>query len=140
MGCHIVKHIRNKCWYFFYFIITIANTKLSDWWLEIAKSSDNGLEIKRGSPCSKVGCFSRAGERWRQEALWGAWKGAPPHPQHSHGLCNVDITSSARSSPCHFPELPGGSVGPVSQWTHEAGPRLHPSTQHSAPHTVGAVL
>ena len=120
-GMHTVKHTHNKCWYCLDFIITIANTKLFDWWLEIqpklrqwAGDQESGVLAARWGVSAgqgRGGGRRPLGEHARVEGS------PPPHPQHSHGLCNVDITSSARSSLSIFQESPGGSIKSVSQWT-----------------------
>ena len=105
---------------FFYFIIIIANTKLYDWWLEIQPKAQTGAGDKSGESLQKGGVFQLGRGEVEAGGPLGSMHvegGPPPHLQHSSGLCNVDITSSARSSPAIFHESPSGSIKSVSRWT-----------------------
>ena len=97
-GMHVVKHTHNKCWYLFYFIIIIANTKLYDWWLETQPKAQTGAGDKSGESLQKGGVFQPGRGEVEAGGPLGSMhvEGGPPaHLQHSRGLCNMDITSSA---------------------------------------------
>lgn len=109
-----------------------------------AKSSDNGLEIKSGESLQQGGVFQPGTGEVEAGGPLGSmhvWKGAP-HPTPSIAMVSATWTSLPQLDPA-LPFSRSCLVVPLSLFPsglHEAGPRLHPSTQHSAPHTVGAVL
>lgn len=139
MGCILSNtYVTNAGIFLFYFIITIANTKQSDWVWEQSQKLRQWAGDQEWGVLAARWCFQPGRERWRQEALWGACmcgREPPPHPQHSHGLCNVDITSSASSSSCHFPGVACGSISlfPMDSMRKAPGCTPAPST---VPHTL----
>ena len=95
-------------------ILLLQSLILFDWWLEIqpklrqwAGDQESGVLAARWGVSAGQG---RAGGRRPLGEHAHVEGSPPPHPQHSHGLCNVDITCSARSSLSIFQESPGGSI------------------------------